>query len=130
VFYYHIALLKSPLSPLTYQSERMLQIGAIVEVPLSKRTTEGVVIAEVEKPSFACELISSMCKAFYPVKTLELARFIAEYYVCSLGEALSLFVPYQQNTVHIKETISTDIHLSHEQQKHFLQLFHLKYFLI
>jgi primosomal protein N' (replication factor Y) len=53
VFYYHIALLKSPLSPLTYQSERMLQIGAIVEVPLSKRTTEGVVIAEVEKPSFA-----------------------------------------------------------------------------
>jgi len=117
VFYYHIALLKSPLSPLTYQSERMLQIGAILEVPLSKRTTEGVVIAEVEKPSFACELISSMCKAFYLVKTLELARFIAEYYVCSLGEALSLFVPYQQNTVHIKETISTDIHLSHEQQK-------------
>ena len=95
----------------------MLQIGAIVEVPLSKRTTEGVVIAEVEKPSFSCELISSTCKAFYLVKTLELARFIAEYYVCSLGEALSLFVPYQQNTVHIKETISTDIHLSHEQQK-------------
>ncbi|MFB1008222.1 MAG: primosomal protein N' [Sulfurospirillum sp.] len=117
MFYYHIALLKSPLSPLTYQSEQMLQIGAIVEVPLSKRTTEGVVIVEVEKPSFACELISSMCKAFYPTKTLELARFIAEYYVCSLGEALSLFVPYQQNTVHIKETISTDIHLSYEQQK-------------
>ncbi len=117
MFYYHIALLKSPLSPLTYQSEQMLQIGAIVEVPLSKRTTEGVVIAEVEKPSFSCELISSTCKAFYLVKTLELARFIAEYYVCSLGEAISLFVPYQQNTVHIKETISTDIHLSHEQQK-------------
>lgn len=117
MFYYHIALLKSPLSPLTYQSEQMLHIGAIVEVPLSKHSTEGVVIAEVEKPSFSCELISSTCKAFYPVKTLELARFIAEYYVCSLGEALSLFVPYQQNTVHIKETISTDIHLSHEQQK-------------
>lgn len=95
----------------------MLEIGTIVEVPLSKRTIEGVVIAEVEKPSFACELISSTYKAFYPTKTLELARFIAEYYVCSLGEALSLFVPYQQNTVHIKETISTDIHLSHEQQK-------------
>ena len=93
MFYYYIALLKSPLSPLTYQSEQMLQIGAIIEVLLSKRTTEGVVIAEVEKPSFSCELISSTCKAFYPVKTLELARFIAEYYVCSLGEALSLFVP-------------------------------------
>jgi len=117
VFYYHIALLKSPLSPLTYQSEQMLQIGAIVEVPLSKRITEGVVIAEVEKPSFACELISSMCKAFYPTKTLELARFIAEYYVCSLGEALALFVPYTQDALSLKETISTDIMLSEEQQK-------------
>ena len=117
MFYYHIALLKSPLSPLTYQSEQMLQIGAIVEVPLSKRITEGVVIAEVEKPSFACELISSMCKAFYPTKTLELARFIAEYYVCSLGEALALFVPYTQDALSLKETISTDIMLSEEQQK-------------
>lgn len=117
MFYYHIALLKSPLSPLTYQSEQMLDVGRIVEVPLSKRTTQGVVITEVEKPSFACEVILSSCKAFYPLKTLELARFIAEYYVCSLGEALALFVPYSQDTVQIKETISTAIHLSPEQQK-------------
>ncbi|WP_263833236.1 primosomal protein N' [Sulfurospirillum oryzae] len=117
MFYYHIALLKSPLSPLTYQSEQMLQVGTIVEVTLSKRTTQGVVIASVEKPEFECESISLTCKIFYPQKTVELARFIAEYYVCSLGEALSLFVPYSQNALHVKESIATDIKLSDEQQK-------------
>lgn len=95
----------------------MLQIGVIVEVPLSKRTTQGVVIAEVEKPSFLCEVILSPYKEFHPLKTLELARFISEYYVCSLGEALSLFVPYSQHTLKVNETISTAIHLSSEQQK-------------
>ncbi|MFW9627807.1 MAG: primosomal protein N' [Sulfurospirillum sp.] len=117
MFYYHIALLKSPLSPLTYRFEQKLQVGAIVEVPLSKRLIEGVVIAEVEKPEFDCETISLTGNAFYLPKTLELARFIAEYYVCSLGEALALFVPYTQDALSLKETISTDIMLSEEQQK-------------
>ncbi len=117
MFYYHIALLKSPLSPLTYRSEQRLQVGAIVEVPLSKRLIEGVVIAEVEKPEFDCEAISLLRKAFYLPKTLELARFIAEYYVCSLGEALALFVPYTQDALSLKETVSTTIMLSEEQQK-------------
>lgn len=114
--YYQIALLKSPLLPLTYQSEQALLLGSVVEVTLSKRTIQGVVIAEVEKPSFTCEAISFTCKTFYPSKTLELARFIAEYYVCSLGEALALFVPYSQNVLHVNEKITTDIQLSIEQQ--------------
>ena len=117
MFYYHIALLKSPLSPLTYQSEQTLSLGSVVEVSLSKRTVFGVLVAEVEKPSFACEFISSTGKTFYPLKTLELARFIAEYYVCSVGEALSLFVPYSENALPVKETITTNIALSIEQQK-------------
>ena len=116
MYYYQIALLKSPLLPLTYQSEQALLLGSVVEVTLSKRTIQGVVIAEVEKPSFACEAISFTCKTFYPSKTLELARFIAEYYVCSLGEALVLFVPYSQNVLHVNEKITTDIQLSIEQQ--------------
>ncbi len=117
MFYYHIALLKSPLSPLTYQSEQLLPLGTVVEVTLSKRTTQGVVIAEVEKPSFECEAILLTCKPFYSSKTLELAYFIAEYYVCSLGEALSLFVPYASNALHVNKKITIDITLSIEQQK-------------
>jgi len=117
VFYYHIALLKSPLSPLTYQSEQSISLGTVVEVSLSKRSVQGVVIAEVEKPEFECASISFTCKTFYPLKTLELARFIAEYYVCSLGEALALFVPHSQNILHVNEKITTNIELSSEQQK-------------
>ncbi|KFL33968.1 MULTISPECIES: primosomal protein N' [unclassified Sulfurospirillum] len=117
MFYYHIALLKSPLSPLTYQSEENFPLGAVVEVTLSKRTIQGVVVASVKKPSFECASILFTCKTFYPHKTLELARFIAEYYVCSLGEALNLFVPHSPNALHVNEKNTTDITLSTEQEK-------------
>ena len=102
--YYLISLLKSPLTPLTYASSECLEIGTVVEVPLSKRTLQGVVLEKVEKPSFICEEILLTCKTFYTLKTLELARFIAEYYVCSLGEALALFVPYAQDALPVNET--------------------------
>jgi len=117
VFYYHIALLKSPLSFLTYQSEQSHCTGNIVEVTLSKRVMQGVIIAEVEKPAFECENIAFTCKTFYSAKTIELARFVAEYYVCSLGEALALFIPQKgENALHVNANVTTTIDLSPEQQ--------------
>ncbi len=87
---------------------------------LSKRTTHGVVIAEVDKPNFECESISFTCKTVYSNKTIELARFIAEYYVCSLGEALALFIPQKRETIlHVKALLHTTIVLSSEQQNAF-----------
>ncbi|NCD12401.1 MAG: primosomal protein N' [Epsilonproteobacteria bacterium] len=115
--YYLISLLKSPLTPLTYCSHDILEIGRVVEVPLSKRTLLGVVLECVEKPSFACEKILLTCKTFYTLKTLELARFIAEYYVCSLGEALALFTPFSQKSLHVKQTINPNIELSSLQEE-------------
>ena len=115
--YYLISLLKSPLTPLTYCSYDILDIGRVVEVPLSKRTLLGVVLECVEKPSFACEEILLTCKTFYTLKTLELARFIAEYYVCSLGEALALFTPFLEKSLHVKQTINTNIELSSLQEE-------------
>lgn len=117
VFYYQVALLKSPLSALTYCSTEALDVGRVVEVTLSKRTLQGVVLEEVSKPSFECSLITLTCNAFFSPKTLELARFIAEYYVCSLGEALGLFVPFGEKSLHVNVTLKTDIVLSSEQTK-------------
>lgn len=115
--YYLIALLKSPLAPLTYVSLEALTVGSLVHISLNKRDIQGVVLEEVSKPDFECSLISVTCKSFYTSKTLELARFIAEYYVCSLGEALSLFVPSSSKDLHVNEKITTDIVLSPEQEK-------------
>ena len=115
--YYLVSLLKSPLSPLTYQSSQTLSIGALVDISLNKRELKGVVLEQVAKPLFDCEEILFTCKEFYPPKTLDLAKFIAEYYVCSLGEALCLFVPTASIPLHVKEDFATDIVLSDEQQK-------------
>jgi primosomal protein N' (replication factor Y) len=120
VFYYHISLLKSPLLPLTYCFDEQVAVGSLVEVPLAKRTVQGVVLSAVEEPSFKCESIILTCKLFYPPHIVELAKFISEYYVCSLGEALALFTPYdQEKSFPVSTRIATTIELSNEQQKAF-----------
>lgn len=68
--YYLIALLKSPLAPLTYASSTLLSSGSLVQIALNKRDVQGVVLEEVSKPDFECSLISVTCKSFYTSKTL------------------------------------------------------------
>jgi primosomal protein N' (replication factor Y) (superfamily II helicase) len=120
-FFYRIALLGSPLDLLTYHSETILKIGTEVEVTLSNRALKGVVIAECEKPDFVTQPIH-FCHCgldpqseilnqvqndgkvarknianIYSDTQIKTAHFISEYYGCSLGEALNLFVPYQRH---------------------------------
>ncbi len=68
-------------------------------------------------PDFECEVILSVKDEFYKEKTLSLAKFISEYYVCSLGDALKLFIPSLKNPLHVRHTIKTNITLSSEQSK-------------
>ncbi|MDD2384841.1 MAG: primosomal protein N' [Sulfurospirillaceae bacterium] len=117
MFYYLVSLLKSPLNPLTYQSSEKLNTGALVHVSLNKKEMFGVILESVERPSFTCEAITLTCNEFFPHETVEIAKFIAEYYVCSLGEALALFVPCSELSTSIKDKLEIDIMLSSEQQK-------------
>jgi len=96
MYYYEVALLKSPLEPLTYQSEQIINVGKKVEVTLQRRAKlqEGVIVKEVEKPSFKCVSISNITEYFYNEQMLVSATFISQYYVCSLGEALSSYTPF------------------------------------
>ncbi len=94
MYFYEISLLNSPLNPLTYSSSHRLEIGCEVAVKLRNRILSGVVIGECELPdfkTFTIDLVSSNRFSALQVKT---AKFIAEYYFCSLGEALNLFVPF------------------------------------
>ncbi|MDD3463255.1 MAG: primosomal protein N' [Sulfurospirillaceae bacterium] len=116
-FYYLVCLLKSPLEPLTYKSDTPLHVGVKVEVTLQKRLCFGVVLKEVEKPSFTCEDILSVFDETYDKTTLELARFIAEYYVCSLGEALALFTTLPSYVLAKNPDFKIDIKLSCEQKE-------------
>ncbi len=75
-----------------------VKIGSIVSMPFGKRTIQGVV-AEIrekeQKPNkFEIKEIISIDPNFsLPVEYIAIARWISEYYLCTLGEAISLFMP-------------------------------------
>jgi len=121
--YYEVSLLKSPLEPLTFQSEEDLELGTKVEVPLRNRKnySDAVVVKKVEEPSFKCSDIKVITEFFYDNKMLGIAKFISQYYVCSFGEALSIFIPFNKEyeNKNIKEEFDSQIELSPKQQEAF-----------
>ncbi len=121
MFYYELALLKSPLNNLTYQSETKLELGTKVSVKLRNRKTlsDAVIIKEVEKPEFKCVTIDYITSEYYDTQMLETANFVSQYYVCSLGEALSVYIPFNSQIKDKKyiKTFDCNINLSNEQTK-------------
>ncbi|WP_417334625.1 primosomal protein N' [Halarcobacter sp.] len=121
--YYEVSLLKSPLEPLTFQCEEELELGSKVEVPLRNRKnySDAVVVKKVEEPSFKCSDIKVITEFFYDNRMLEIAKFISQYYVCSFGEALSIFIPFNKEyeNKNIKEEFDSQIELSPKQQEAF-----------
>lgn len=121
MLYYEIALLKSPLEPLTYQFSEPLNLGQKVKVKLARRKNlmDGVVVKEVAQPEFKCSPIEELSEEYYDATMLQTAKFIASYYVCSLGEALSLYTPFNQAPTMASKTFVSNIEFSNEQQEAF-----------
>ena len=94
LYYYEITLLSSPLQPLTYRSSKELQRGSVVHVLLNGRQKEGVILQQVEKPSFEVLELKELSQ-YYSDKQLEVASFIASYYITSLGDALGMMLPFE-----------------------------------
>ena len=119
--YYELAILKSPLQNLTYQSEEIIENGSLVEVILANRKNSNlaVVIKKVDKPDFKCSTILSIKDEFYTDFMLEIADFVSKYYICSMGFALSLFQAFNKNIVYENSSIEykKEITLSSFQQE-------------
>jgi len=98
VYYYHVALLKTHSPVFTYASTTRYEIGAVVSVPVKSLDKEGVVVRVSEKPEFETLEIKSSLGQYYSGIQLETAKFISDYYFSSLGEALSLFIPYRRHS--------------------------------
>ena len=119
--YYELAILKSPLQNLTYESEEIIENGSLVEVILANRKNSNlaVVIKKVDKPDFKCSTILSIKDEFYTDFMLEIADFVSKYYICSMGFALSLFQAFNKNIVYENSSIEykKEITLSSFQQE-------------
>ncbi len=98
MFFYKLSILSSPLTPLTYHFEKDIKTGTVVEVVLRNKKVKGVLICTSEEPSFKTSPILEVSDFLYSSKQVKLAKFIATYYVCSLGEALGLMVAFENES--------------------------------
>jgi primosomal protein N' (replication factor Y) (superfamily II helicase) len=78
--------------------EDLAKIGVRVVAPFGKRVLTGFVV-KIQKKTSVLETIRPLsdildAKPIYSLDDLKFYEWLAEYYVCSLGEALRLGVPY------------------------------------
>ena len=117
--YYTIAILGSILEPLTYSSSSQLSSLSIVTIPLQNREKKGVVLEEVQAPEFDTLEIITPSTQFFSPHQCTLAKFIASYYICSLGEAFGLMHPFDSAVAKEdpKQLPPSTIQLSKKQQE-------------
>jgi primosomal protein N' (replication factor Y) len=80
--------------PLTYSSGEPLHAGQLVEVPLRKKQVLGIVVGQVQKPSFAVKPVVTVASLpVVPKPLLGLLAWMREYYPAPLGVITQLFLP-------------------------------------
>ncbi len=79
---------------LTYASSEPLQIGQIVEIPLGKNTTFGIVSAKTTQPSFKTkEIIRVLYPEPLPKHLLKAIFWLSDYYRCPLSTVIQASLP-------------------------------------
>jgi len=83
---------------LTYRAEAGVWAGALVKVPLRKKLVEGIVVDMQEKKpegDFDVKEIAEVLSEtpLLTRKQIETARWMAEYYICPLRQALGVWLP-------------------------------------
>jgi len=106
--YYEVTLLGLSAPILTYSSQNSLKIGTVVKVPLKSKIKDGVVLKEVQKPTFKTQNLEES-DLFFTQDQLEIAKFISSYYFSKIGEALALFYPYSNINKNIEKSAIKDL---------------------
>ena len=117
--YYLLSIIGSPLGEFSYHSTSSLNVGAKVTVEFNKKIKDAVVLSSCEKPEFETNEILEVTESAYSSRQMELAKFISSYYVCSLGDAFSLMMAFDNACVNNSESanIDSNIELSSKQEK-------------
>lgn len=79
---------------LTYSSETPLKIGQIVEIPLGRQSTIGIVVKNTTQPDFDTK---SITKIIYeqplPKKLVDVLFWLSSYYRCPLSTVIQAALP-------------------------------------
>jgi primosomal protein N' (replication factor Y) len=130
LFYYKVILLGSSLEPLTYLSSKEIKIGFVVRVTLQNKERSGVIQKSALTPDFECQPIIEITDNFFTNTQLLLAEFISDYYCCSLGIALNVFVSHLTREPIFEKLIIAPPNLTKKQKKAFDFLNSHKYSLL
>ena len=90
----------------------IIRIGNVVNIPFGKRHIRGLVIELPEQiiGSYKTKDIHSIIPDFLLAQPyIETIKWISEYYLCSLGEALEMFLPPEMKRPKISKTIEPKI---------------------
>lgn len=80
--------------PLTYASERSLQVGSVVRMSLRDRSVLGLVHSAVQKPRFAVKPIAAAAPyPAVPAEHIRLIDWLSSYYPAPFGAIVRQFLP-------------------------------------
>ncbi len=82
------------VSAFTYHSDEKICVGQILKIPLRTNQSYGVVLGIAKKPNFATKpILGTTSLPLYPLHLIELATWLAEYYVAPLNRVLQSMIP-------------------------------------
>lgn len=97
MWFYEVAptkIVRSGVSTFTYHAATQLKPGHVVAIPVGKQTLHGVVISEVEKPTYETkEIISVTEETPLPSHLIALAQWLGTYYRTPLATVLQTVLP-------------------------------------
>ena len=89
--YYKIAVSAPLMEPLVYQSKDPIELGSFVQVPLGKRTVQGLLLANSRRPKFTVkDIIKKEDAALLSTHRIKWLSWISKYYCYPIGLTASL----------------------------------------
>ena len=110
-------------SALTYSFDGPLFPGTIVEVPLGRGKTAGIVVKKVAQPDFATKPISRILYSKpLPSHLVKTAEWLAAYYQAPLSVTMGMMLPIgvlkKRRKTGVKDTKTEQLGLKTEQTEH------------
>ena len=79
---------------LTYASENPLKIGQIVEIPLGKQKTVGIIVKNTTKPDFDTKtILRVLYETPLPAHILKALFWLTDYYRCPMSAVVQAILP-------------------------------------
>lgn len=111
------------IDTLSYFTSKDIPVGAIVDIPLRKKITQGIVVssknasdikAEIKKAEFSLKKIDKIkANHFFSTEFIETAHDMARYHATSIGAILDSIVPdyILKNSLKLKNDLKSELEI-------------------